>query len=114
MMSSPAGMIHGRNLLPSMNLIFGDTSIVTDVSWVFAGQPPATAVTPPQTVFDPIRLNCSAISPSVHVSFTRPHTFFVRRTSRPAPTYQPVLSLFWLHVLEPRPQSVKNCPPDYC
>jgi hypothetical protein len=47
MMSKPTGMIQGPNGLPSINLIFGATSIVTNVSWVLAGPPePVSAVTP--------------------------------------------------------------------
>src|SRR5690242_10758391 len=100
MMSNPTGMIQGRNLLSSMNLILGATSMVTDVSCVFAGPPdPVNGVTPPLTVDEERRLNCRPISPTVQVLLIIPQVFLERTRSSPAPTYQPVLLLFCPQVL---------------
>jgi hypothetical protein len=73
--------------------------MVTEVSCVFAVGP-VTALTPPTTLLDPIRLNCNPISPTAQVLLIIPQASLDNTRSSPAPAYQPVLLLFCPRVVE--------------
>src|SRR5574340_891827 len=83
-MPRPAGIIQGRNLEPSRNLIFGDA---VNVNWLTVTPKPGGGSALP-CILEPNCLYSNINSDMTLVLGIKPQTSFVRLKSKPAPMYQ--------------------------